>query len=371
VRGRVDPALLRGRIVVVGATAPTLQDVHPTPTSGNDLMSGPEVQANAIWTALHDAPLRRAPGWLALLAVAALALAPALAGLRLRALAGTLAPVMGLAYALAAKLAFDAGVVLPVVGPLVGLAAGTLGTVTASYVAERRERRRVSHHNAVLEAAVRERTHELHETQLEIVRRLGLAAEWRDETTGAHIERMSICCERLGLAAGMSIAEAELLRHAAVLHDVGKIGVPDRVLLKEGPLDEDDWEIMRGHATMGASILAGSASPLIQVAEVIARTHHERWDGGGYPSGLAGEEIPLAGRICAIADVFDALLSERSYKPRWTLAETLAELRMNAGRHFDPTLVELFLELAPGLAAELHGPAPAAPAMPEAPRLAA
>jgi putative two-component system response regulator len=182
---------------------------------------------------------------------------------------------------------------------------------------------------------------------------------------------MSICCERLGLAAGMPAAEAELLRHAAVLHDVGKIGVPDRVLLKEGPLDEDDWEIMREHTRMGASILAGSTSPLIQMAEVIARTHHERWDGGGYPAGLAGEEIPLVGRICAIADVFDALLSERSYKPRWTLAETLAELRMNAGRHFDPRLVELFLELAPALAAELHGPEPAQPAAPDASRLAA
>ena len=185
---------------------------------------------------------------------------------------------------------------------------------------------------------MRERTAELHDTQLEVVRRLARAAEWRDEDTGAHVERIGILCERLALAAGFSATDAETLRHAAVLHDVGKIGVPDRVLLKPGRLDEEEWEIMKTHAEIGASMLAGSPSPLVQLGEEIARTHHERWDGSGYPAGLRGEEIPLAGRICAICDVFDALRSRRPYKDAWTLDEAIAEIARQRGRHFDPAL---------------------------------
>jgi response regulator RpfG family c-di-GMP phosphodiesterase len=287
------------------------------------------------------------------LAILLLALTPAAAALRLKTLSVLTAPVLAVAYLGLAYLAFLQGWIIPVVAPLAGLALSAVGTVTASYLTERRERRRVALHNAVLEQAVRERTAELHDTQLEVVRRLAHAAEWRDEDTGAHVERIGILCERLALAAGFSATDAETLRHAAVLHDVGKIGVPDRVLLKPDRLDEDEWEIMKTHAEIGASMLAGSPSPLVQLGEEIARTHHERWNGTGYPAGLRGEEIPLAGRICAICDVFDALRSRRPYKDAWTLDEAIAEIERQRGRHFDPALVDLFLPLAPGLAAEL------------------
>ena len=145
-----------------------------------------------------------------------------------------------------------------------------------------------------------------------------------------------------------------MLRHAAVLHDVGKIGVPDRVLLKPGPLDDEEWAIMQTHAEIGASMLSGSSSPLVRLGEEIARTHHERWDGSGYPSGLRGEAIPLSGRIVAICDVFDALRSRRPYKPPWSLDDTIAELSRQRGRHFDPRLLDLFLPLAAQLGPELE-----------------
>ena len=222
-----------------------------------------------------------------MLAILLLALAPAAAALRLKTLSVLTAPVLAIAYLGFSYLAFLQGWIIPVVAPLAGLALSAVGTVTASYLTERRERRRVALHNAVLEQAVRERTAELHDTQLEVVRRLARAAEWRDEDTGAHVERIGILCERLALAAGFSATDAETLRHAAVLHDVGKIGVPDRVLLKPGKLDDEEWAIMKTHAEIGASMLAGSPSPLVQLGEEIARTHHERWDGSGYPAGLA------------------------------------------------------------------------------------
>jgi putative two-component system response regulator len=140
------------------------------------------------------------------------------------------------------------------------------------------------------------------------------------------------------------------------MHDVGKIGIPDRVLLKPGRLDHDEWEIMETHTTIGADILAGSNSPLLQMAERIALTHHEKWDGSGYPRGLAGDEIPLVGRICAICDVFDALTSKRPYKDAWPAADALDEVRSQSGRHFDPSLVELFLEFAPDLLTQVRPP---------------
>jgi CHASE2 domain-containing sensor protein len=350
---RLSASAIRGKIVIVGMTSPTEQDVHPTPTVRDELMSGPEVQANALWTVLHGLPLRSAPGWAGVLAILLLALAPAAAALRLKTLSVLTAPVLAIAYLGFSYLAFLQGWIIPVVAPLAGLALSAVGTVTASYLTERRERRRVALHNAVLEQAVRERTAELHETQLEVVRRLARAAEWRDEDTGAHVERIGILCERLALAAGFSAIDAETLRHAAVLHDVGKIGVPDRVLLKPGKLDEEEWAIMKTHAEIGASMLAGSPSPLVQLGEEIARTHHERWDGSGYPAGLRGEEIPLAGRICAICDVFDALRSRRPYKDAWTLDEAVAEIAGQRGRHFDPALVDLFVPMARDLATEL------------------
>ena len=348
VRGRVDPRVLRGKIVVVGASAPALQDVHATPAAAHDVMSGPEIQANAIWTAMHGLPLRSAPLWFDLLAILALALAPALAGLRARPLAVALvAPLVGVGWLAAAQVAFDSGRVVPVVWPLAGLLMGTTGTVAARYLAELGERHRVTIHNELLERRVRERTEELRETQLEVVRRLGQAAESRDGATGQHIERMSRLCERLALAAGLSQEEAELLRHASALHDIGKIGIPDRVLLKPGRLDAEEWELMKTHAALGASMLADSRTDLLQLAEVVARTHHERWDGGGYPTGLAGDAIPLAGRICAICDVFDALTSARPYKDPWPVADALAEIARQSGGQFDPQLVDAFLALWP------------------------
>jgi CHASE2 domain-containing sensor protein len=351
--GRLPASAVRGKVVVVGMTALTGQDVHPTPTTADTLMSGPEIQANALWTVLHGLPLRTAPGWASLLAVLVLALGPAAAALRLRALSVLTAPLLAAAYVAVAYVAFRAGWVLPVVTPLAGLALSAVGTVTASYLTERRERRRVARHNTALERAVRERTAELEDTQLEVVRRLARAAEWRDEDTGAHLERIGILAERLALAAGMTPAEAETLRHASMLHDIGKIGVPDRVLLKPGPLDPEEWTIMQAHAEIGASMLAGSSAPLVRLGEEIARTHHERWDGSGYPAGLRGEEIPLSGRIVAICDVFDALQSRRPYKPPWSLDDTIAELARQRGRHFDPRLLDLFLPLAARLGAEL------------------
>ncbi len=133
------------------------------------------------------------------------------------------------------------------------------------------------------------------------------------------------------------------------MHDVGKIGIPDSVLLKPSRLDPEEWELMQSHTTIGAAILAGSTSPLVQMAESIALTHHERWDGTGYPAGLRGEAIPLASRICAVCDVFDALLSERRYKHGWTMDKAIAELKAQRGRHFDPALVDAFVGLVPGL----------------------
>jgi putative two-component system response regulator len=129
------------------------------------------------------------------------------------------------------------------------------------------------------------------------------------------------------------------------MHDIGKIGIPDRILQKPGRLDPDEWERMKTHTTIGAHILAASRAPLVQMAETIALTHHERWDGSGYPNGLAGEEIPLAGRIAAVCDVYDALISERPYKRAWPADEAVAEIERSSGSHFDPELVERFLEI--------------------------
>jgi len=362
VKGEVNPAMFRNQIVVVGVSAPTLQDVHPTPTtSGSSLMSGPEVQANAIWTALHRLPLRTFPLSFNLIFIVLMGMVVPLGRLRLRILPMALAaPALAGLYLLAAQLAFNAGEIIAVVAPLCSLALGTAGALVTSHLVETKERRRVSHDNELLEERVRERTEELRETQLEVVRRLGQAAESRDGETGLHIERMSRLCQRLGRAMGMSVEEADLLRHASVLHDVGKIGIPDRVLLKSERFNSEEWETMKTHTTIGAVILAGSRSPLIRMAETIALTHHERWDGSGYPAGLRGQEIPLVGRIAAVCDVFDALLSKRPYKDAWSLTQALKEIRAQSGRHFDPQVVEAFLTLVPRLEEDLIGMMPPA-----------
>jgi response regulator RpfG family c-di-GMP phosphodiesterase len=353
--GSVPASKLRGKIVVIGATAPTLQDVHATPTSGADLMAGPEVEANAIWTVLHGVPLRSAPTVVDLLLIALLGFAAPLARLRLGVLvAAATAFAAAATFAVAAQVSFNGGWIVPVVPPLVALVSGAVAMVAVSEVRERFERLRVAAVNELLEERVRERTVELRETQLEVIRRLSQAAESRDEVTGQHIQRIGLMCERLGVAAGLSPERAEMVRFASAMHDVGKIGIPDSVLLKPGRLDEKQWETMRRHPQIGAEILDDSRSPFVQLGREIALTHHERWDGSGYPYGLVGEEIPIEGRICSICDVFDALLSKRPYKRAWPLAEVIKEIRAQRGRQFDPNLVDLFLPMAAQLHTELQ-----------------
>ena len=342
---RVAPRAFAGKVVVVGASAPTLQDVHPTSTATAKPMSGAEVQANAIWTALHGNPLRPAPGWLALVAILLGGAVAPLASLRLRVLSSTLVALgLAAAYLLLAQVAFDSGAIVVLTYPLAALALGTVGMVAANYVGAFIERNAFSHR--------------LRESQLELIQRLAQAIESRDAETGEHIRRIGILCQRLALAIGWSPAEAEMLRHASAMHDIGKIGVPDKVLLKPGKLDSEEWAIQQTHTTTGADMLAHSANPLVQMAEDIARTHHERWDGSGYPAGMKGEEIPLVGRICAVCDVYDALLSKRPYKEPWRVEEALAEIALGSGTHFDPRVADAFLQLAPLLADELDAGSP-------------
>ena len=193
------------------------------------------------------------------------------------------------------------------------------------------------------------RLDELKRTRLQIVQRLGMAAEYKDNETGLHVIRMSHFARVLARAAGFSEAAADELLNAAPMHDVGKIGIPDAVLRKPGKLDSEEWAIMRGHVEIGARIIGEHASGLLKTAQIIALTHHEKWDGSGYPSGLTGEAIPIEGRIVAIADVFDALTSVRPYKAAWSIEDAVALLREESGRHFDPQLVELFIEQLPAI----------------------
>ena len=200
-----------------------------------------------------------------------------------------------------------------------------------------------------LEKLVEERTTEIYDTRLEIVRRLGIAAEYKDNETGQHILRMSQFCQLTGREYGLSQEEQILLLNASPMHDVGKIGIPDRILLKPGKLDEQEWEIMKTHTTIGGLIIGDHPSELLRTAKMIALTHHERWDGSGYPNELKGENIPIYGRIAAIADVFDALTSKRPYKEAWTVEDSLEEIKRGSGSHFDPKVVESFLAAMPDI----------------------
>jgi len=344
--GKVNPSGLRGRIVVVGVTDPSLHDVYATPTSGSELMSGAEIWANAIWTTLHGIPLDDASSPLAIICILLLALVAPLARLRWRAPGVAVAAVVAaVVYLGLTWLVFDAGLVLPIVAPLVALAVGTVAILVTGSVIDGRERERVSHQNELLEERVAERTHELRDSQLEIIRRLAQAVEQRDFETGRHLESIGHLTHELALAVGLDPGEAELLRHASMLHDVGKVGIPDRILLKQGPLQDRERAIVNQHTVIGSEILSDSPSALVRMAETIARSHHERWDGSGYPDGLRGEEIPLVGRICAVCDVYDALLAERPYKAAWTRERALGEIASQRGRHFDPAVVDAFLRL--------------------------
>ena len=205
--------------------------------------------------------------------------------------------------------------------------------------------RRIKNHNTLLDQEVETKTRELHDTRLEIIRRLGLAAEFKDRETANHIIRMSKICQVLGVAHGMSDDEGELILHASPMHDVGKIGIPDSILMKPDKLDQDEWETMKNHPEIGYRLLDGHSSEIMNAAKEIALTHHEKWDGSGYPRGIAGEEIPLMGRICAVADVFDALTSQRPYKQPWSVEDATAEIQKYSGGHFDPFLVETFMNI--------------------------
>jgi len=200
---------------------------------------------------------------------------------------------------------------------------------------------------AVLENMVNMRTEELRNTRLQVVQRLGMAAEYRDEETGSHILRMSHMSALLARASGWSEADCELILNASPMHDIGKIGIPDAILLKPGKFEPPEWEIMKTHASIGGKLLEGDDSDLLRMAQQIAISHHEKWDGSGYPNGLAGEAIPQAGRIAALADVFDALTSVRPYKKAWTIEDAVKLIKENSGKHFDPKLVEIFLQQLP------------------------
>jgi putative two-component system response regulator len=198
--------------------------------------------------------------------------------------------------------------------------------------------------NEILEQRVRERTQAIHDTRLKVVRQLGRAAEYRDNETGLHIVRMSKIAVLLAKAVGVDDSQCELMLHAVPMHDIGKIGIPDHILLKPGKLDLDEFEIMKTHVQIGADILSGDSSDLMMMAHKIALTHHEKWNGQGYPNSLKGEEIPLIGRIAALADVFDALTSERAYKKSWPIDDAVTYIKDQRGLNFDPVLVDLFIQ---------------------------
>ena len=202
-------------------------------------------------------------------------------------------------------------------------------------------------HARDLERRVDERTRELQESRLEIIKRLGQAAKLRDNETGNHVLRMSHYSRLIALAAGYSEEQAQTLFFAAPMHDIGKIGTPDYVLLKPGKLNPDEWEIMKQHVTMGAEILGDHPDELLTLARTVALSHHEKWDGTGYPLGLQGPEIPQVGQIVALADVFDALTSERPYKPAWPIEKATQTIEDGAGKHFDPALMPAFRAALP------------------------
>jgi len=202
----------------------------------------------------------------------------------------------------------------------------------------------IQNQNQMLEAKVRERTRELEAAQFEIIERLAKAAEFRDDNTGQHTERVGQTAALIAKQMGLPDAQVSLIRRAAPLHDVGKIGIPDAILLKFGKLTADEFNLVKTHTAIGARILSGSRFPILRLAEEIAFSHHERWDGDGY-AGMMRDAIPLPGRIVAVADVFDALTQQRPYKEAWPVTEAIAEIDRQRGHQFDPALVDAFLRI--------------------------
>lgn len=196
------------------------------------------------------------------------------------------------------------------------------------------------------ELEIRKRTKALQQAHLEALERLALAAEYRDYMTGRHTHRVGMLSARIASELGLPDAEIDLIRRAAPLHDVGKIGIPDSILLKSGKLTSQEYEVMKTHVQLGLKLLSPNTSRLVRMAKLIALTHHERWDGSGYPRGLSGQDIPVVGQIVAIADVYDALISKRPYKHAWKTDEAIDEIKACKGSWFSPELVDAFLNVA-------------------------
>uniref|UniRef100_A0A7C4W1X4 Response regulator n=1 Tax=Desulfatirhabdium butyrativorans TaxID=340467 RepID=A0A7C4W1X4_9BACT len=216
----------------------------------------------------------------------------------------------------------------------------------------------LKHHKDLLEQQVQERTQELQRAyeriqnvSLETIHILSRTAEFKDEGTGKHIQRIGGYAAAIARKIGLKPVTIERLLYAAPMHDIGKIAIPDAILLKPGKLDPDEWEIMKTHAAIGSEMLSVGKAAIIRLAAVIARTHHERWDGTGYPDGLVGRRIPLAGRIVTIADVFDALVSDRPYKKAFSVEEATRIIREGRGTHFDPEITDAFIDILPEIEA--------------------
>jgi PAS domain S-box-containing protein len=237
---------------------------------------------------------------------------------------------------------------------------GVIHGVAHDITAQRHAELRLSNSAKRLETRVAERTRDLEEARAETLQLLAVASEYRDDETSQHTERVGAHAAEIASGLGLSAESVGLLREAAPLHDIGKLAIPDRVLLKHGRLTPAEQALMETHTALGARLLFGSRSPVLQLAGIIAETHHEWWDGTGYPKGLAGEAIPLVGRIVAVADVFDALTHERPYKAAWSPEQALALIRNGAGRQFDPRVVTTFLTTREGVTTPSQRPQPRA-----------
>ena len=238
--------------------------------------------------------------------------------------------------------AFDSGASDVLSSPVI---ASELIARVQNFLRTRQLYKELEHHSLEMELRVQERTMELSQAAEDCLMRLAKASEYRDDDTGEHTMRVGTLSAEIARSLGEAQDQVELIRQAAPLHDIGKIGIPDSILLKPGRLTEGEFDLIKSHVKIGASLLAGSSSKLIQMAELIARTHHERWDGTGYTQGLKGEEIPLPGRIVAVADVFDALTNNRPYKDAWPVKDAIEEISGLSGSHFDPAVVEAFQEV--------------------------
>jgi PAS domain S-box-containing protein/putative nucleotidyltransferase with HDIG domain len=233
-----------------------------------------------------------------------------------------------------------------------------LSIVARDVTDERNARAQLVNSARSLETRIAETTRELDEARAETMRLLAVAVEYRDDTTFQHTARVGVIAAEIATELEMRAEQVSRLREAAALHDIGKIAIPDRILLKRGNLTAAEREIMKSHAALGARLLSRSSSPVLQMAAVVAATHHEWWDGSGYPSGLAGERIPLVGRVVAVADVFDALTHERPYKHAWPVAHAIARVRRASGTQFDPRVVAALLAVHEHVQANARGASP-------------